>query len=245
MQRRVFTLANYKPALSREKTYLSAQIKVLDVLKCSLSLYELCEPRRDAEVLDMIKSAIRLWAEAFHGLTRTRRSNILRQVNARFLGLLNAPENFSAVEANKLFDRRFLRLLACEAEDDERIQSTTQTRSFGSGRGRTTIRDRRAGPQQATSNLRGRLVQPPLSLCNISESNTGAGGNPLKISAWLSITNESWILETVAKAIKLEFLSEPVQDRAPPEYSYLQSSLRSVKVRLTLLGQKERLREQI
>ena len=95
MQRRVATVSANKIILSLEKSLLSTQLKLLDVMKPLLALKSRLTSKRDADYEEILRSAFKLWAEVFHSVTQTFEH--FKQINARFLGLLNHPDNFSPV----------------------------------------------------------------------------------------------------------------------------------------------------
>ena len=75
----------------------------------------------DVEVKALISSAFRLWGNEFHDITSRRRKAILRHTNPNFLGLLSDQSAFLIKESDRLFGKKFISLMAMEADEDFRL----------------------------------------------------------------------------------------------------------------------------
>ncbi|KAI9555949.1 hypothetical protein GHT06_018491 [Daphnia sinensis] len=125
MARRLKESAAQKPAEAAEKTWLSVQIKVLDIAGPLVYLHQLTKQGRPLDMEDVsenVKVALELTAAASYDIPRRRRRNILSHTNPRSDYLLEDPKSFSSKQTvSSLFGKRFLEAMLKEADHDEKL----------------------------------------------------------------------------------------------------------------------------
>ncbi|KZS22093.1 Uncharacterized protein APZ42_010981 [Daphnia magna] len=125
MTRRLKESAAHKPAEAAEKTWLSVQLKVLDIAGPLVYLHQLTKQGRPLdmeEVSENVKVALELTAAASYDINRRRRRNILNHTDPRSDYLLEDPKSFSSKQTvSSLFGKRFLEAMLKEADQDEKL----------------------------------------------------------------------------------------------------------------------------
>lgn len=76
----------------------------------------------DQPTFKLCSAELRLWVDAFHNITKSRRLNVLKVTDPKLKGLLRNPELFSVEEISKLFGRNFLDHMVGEADVDAKLQ---------------------------------------------------------------------------------------------------------------------------
>lgn len=113
----------YGPAaLKRESSLFSSQFKVLDIVNPLLCLMGMHVAWPDQPTFKLCSAELRLWVDAFHNITKSRRLNVLKVTDPKLKGLLRNPELFSVEEISKLFGRNFLDHMVGEADVDAKLQ---------------------------------------------------------------------------------------------------------------------------
>ncbi len=139
----------------------------------------------------------------------TRRHNILSQIYPGFLNLLDDPKSHKGGE--HLFGPQFLVKLVSQAK----VQSTLKDiNSPGSAPPPTGPQP--SNPPKEPANFR----RPPdgqKEYDNLSFAFSSCFGGRIGrfIEGWCAITNDPWILESVAGSVRLEFNSNPTQFTVP------------------------------
>jgi hypothetical protein len=125
MTRRLKKSAAHKPTEAAEKTWLSVQLKVLDIAGPLVYLHQLTKHGRPLdmeEVSENVKVALELTAAASYDINRRRRRNILNHTDPRSDYLLEDPKSFSSKQTvSSLFGKRFLEAMLKEADQDEKL----------------------------------------------------------------------------------------------------------------------------
>lgn len=145
MDRRVKAAGSSRKAIeSAEKTWISVQLKLMDIGAPLVALYDGLKSLPDQGPADPITEAVRaslkLWAEAFYDVTRRRRRNIVSQVDPRYEFLLTSSKAFSGRKRSDLFGERFIDEMVKDAELTAKLNhrdvlaSSARTRSQASSR---------------------------------------------------------------------------------------------------------------
>ncbi|XP_032779229.2 serine/arginine repetitive matrix protein 1-like [Daphnia magna] len=125
MTRRLKESAAHKLAEAAEKTWLSVQLKVLDIAGSLVYLHQLTKQGRPLdmeEVSENVKVALELTAAASYDISRRRRRNILNHTDPRSDYLLEDPKSFSSKQTvSSLFGKRFLEAMLKKADQDEKL----------------------------------------------------------------------------------------------------------------------------
>ena len=85
------------------------------------------------EALDV---SLQLCAEAFHSITKQRRTNILKVTDPSFTNLLQDPTAFSIRESGRIFGPKFISWMVQEAREDRDLGSLGTS---SSSRGSTSV----------------------------------------------------------------------------------------------------------
>jgi hypothetical protein len=116
MARRFKDLNIKGPELSKaeanEKSLKEEQYKVLDVTRPLLFLQEKMSEReefRGSPMANAVDTALRLWGHTFPGITASRRENLLKISDPKFVSLLSEPSRFKTRQCGSLFGRTFSR----------------------------------------------------------------------------------------------------------------------------------------
>nr|CAH0112699.1 unnamed protein product [Daphnia galeata] len=129
VKRQLLRDRNGKYINQRELIWKSTQLKVLEVAKPLMSLWNRFPENSEEAVI--LECAIRLWAEAHFYISKNRRSNVMNSVYPRFKNLLNDPSKFSPAEVGHLFGPSFTSALLQAADEDAKLQKVAV-----SGRGK-------------------------------------------------------------------------------------------------------------
>lgn len=105
-----------KPNDFQEKTILSIQYKLLDVLRPLLHSWSLQPSGSPASA--GIESALRLLGAAFANVSKLQRANFMRNVASKLAPLLKDPRVFPSREYKRLFGSKFIEAMVKEVEDD-------------------------------------------------------------------------------------------------------------------------------
>ena len=100
-------------------------VTALDAGKPLIALANGYGTMSDVEVKALISSAFSLWGNEFHDITSRRRKAILRHTNPNFLGLLSDQSAFLIKESDRFFGKKFISLMATEADEDFRLARST------------------------------------------------------------------------------------------------------------------------
>ena len=150
VERQLLRDRNGKYINQRELIWKSTQLKVLDVAKPLMSLWNRFPENSEEAVI--LECAILLWAEAHFYISKNRRSNVMNSVYPRFKNLLKDPSKFSPVEVGHLFGPSFTSALLQAADEDAKLQKVA-----ASGRGKSLKKphphtaEKRAEQQPSTS----------------------------------------------------------------------------------------------
>jgi hypothetical protein len=69
-----------------------------------------------------VDTALRLWGHTFHGITASRRENLLKISDPKFVSLLGEPDRFKTRQCGSLFVRTFIKGMMKEARDDQQLR---------------------------------------------------------------------------------------------------------------------------
>jgi hypothetical protein len=232
MTRRLKESAAHKPAEAAEKTWLSVQLKVLDIAGPLVYLPQLTKQGRQLdmeEVSENVKVALELTAAASYDINRRRRRNILNHTDPRSDYLLEDPKSFSSKQTvSSLFGKRYLEAMLKEADQDEKLSRrgppgpapktasgpVTRSKSGIEGRGQFPFdNDRGGGRGRRYVPTQNDLIvsmphPPPASFC----------GGRLRYfqTNWGRLSLDPWVLSTILNGLRIDFLSVPFQSFLPP-----------------------------
>jgi hypothetical protein len=88
-------------AEATERSLKAEQYKILDVARLLLFLREkIAESTdlKDSPLAEAADTALRLWGHTFHNVTTSRRENLLKVSDPKFLSLLKEPHRFKPRE---------------------------------------------------------------------------------------------------------------------------------------------------
>lgn len=194
-----------------EKAAFAIHQKLLEVARPLLFLYS--EELEDIQH-DAVKDALSLWGNVFYELTQYRRRNILKQTNPSFKYLINRPENFAPSEFKDLFGRSFIKNMVKYSKEEAELSTASRIdgnnfhkNSRGQQHHGGNFQNNRYNNQSFRGNFRNNN-RYALSIPSFLE----IGGRIMHFANnWALITEDPWILTTVAEGLRLEFTSEPVQ----------------------------------
>ena len=225
VERQLLRDRNGKYINQRELIWKSTQLKVLDVAKPLMSLWNRFPENSEEAVI--LECAIRLWAEAHFYISKNRRSNVMNSVYPRFKNLLKDPSKFSPAEVGHLFGPSFTSALLQAADEDAKLQKVA-----ASGRGKSLKKPhlhtakKRAEQQPSTSRHKDTgerktyqtryAANPVFFPISLSPDLVGAR---IKLfgNAWRAISKDPWILSVVERGFFIDFVSRPLQKTEPPE----------------------------
>ncbi|KZS20361.1 Uncharacterized protein APZ42_012970 [Daphnia magna] len=228
-------------AEATERSLKAEQYKILDVARPLLFLREeiaASAELKDSPLAEAAETALRLWGHTFHNVTVSRRENLLRVSDPKFLSLLKEPNRLKPRECASLFGRRFIRNMVKEATDDQTLRSIS--RMGGSHSSSSRYRAGNSGYRGASNSRRGggfghgghsgnydtsantfnRSRGNPSSfrsenlLCAVSplDSPPIVGGRLRHfVESWKTLSKDPWILQSISQGVKLDFLASPYQ----------------------------------
>jgi hypothetical protein len=229
-------------AEANEKSPKAEQYKVLDVARPLLFLREKMSEReefRGSPMSNAVDTALRLWSHTFHGITASRRENLLKISDPKFVSLLSEPSRFKTRQCGSLFGRTFIKGMVKEARDDQQLRIVSRGSAPSSSQGHESGSSAREAPNgfQRNGSSRGRHYGG--SFNNGGFNRGGAARNnsfsnnryvsdssiPLVIldsvivGARLchffeflkSLSKDPWILSSVEEGVKIDFISPPFQ----------------------------------
>ncbi|KAK4027874.1 hypothetical protein OUZ56_017015 [Daphnia magna] len=129
-------------AEANEKSLRAEQYKVLDVARPLLFLREKMSEKeefRGSLMANAVDTALRLWGHTFHGITASRRENLLKISDPKFVSLLSEPNRFKTSQCGSLFGRTFIKGMVKEARDDQQLRiishgsAPSSSREHGNG----------------------------------------------------------------------------------------------------------------
>jgi hypothetical protein len=82
-----------------------------------------------------VDAALRLWGHTFHGITASRRENLLKISDPKFVSLLSEPSRFKTRQCGSLFGRTFIKGMVKEARDDQQLRIISRGSAPSSSRG--------------------------------------------------------------------------------------------------------------
>ncbi|EFX76596.1 hypothetical protein DAPPUDRAFT_106830 [Daphnia pulex] len=228
-------------AEATERSLKAEQYNILDVARPLLFLREkIAESAdlRDSPLAEAADTALRLWGHTFHNVTTSRRENLLKVSDPKFLSLLKEPHRFKPRECASLFGRHFIKNMVKEATDDQTLRSissshgsSSRPRAGSSGYRGTSSRSHRGenfgqggysngynGGSSGTFNRsRGNhsIRSENLSLPNYSLDSPPIVGGRLRhfVDSWKCLSSDPWVLNSISQGVKLEFLASPFQAR--------------------------------
>ncbi|XP_045028533.1 uncharacterized protein LOC123471362 [Daphnia magna] len=112
-------------AEATEKSLKAEQYKVLDVTRPLLYLKEqMAEGElQNSPMAEDVDVALRLWGHTFYGITASRRENLLKVSDPKFVSLLKEPERFKTKQCGALFGSHFIKEMVKEATNDQKLRS--------------------------------------------------------------------------------------------------------------------------
>ena len=122
-------------AEATERSLKAEQYKILDVARPLLFLKEkMAESAdlRDSPLAEAADTALRFWGHTFHNVTISRRENLLKVSDPKFLSLLKEPHRFKPRECASLFGRHFIKNMVKEATDDQTLRSISSSHGSSS-----------------------------------------------------------------------------------------------------------------
>ncbi|EFX78494.1 hypothetical protein DAPPUDRAFT_105293 [Daphnia pulex] len=141
-------------AEATERSLKAEQYKILDVARPLLFLREkIAESAdlKDSPLAEAADTALRLWGHTFHNVTTSRRENLLKVLDPKYLSLLKKTHRFKPRECASLFGRHFIKNMVKEATDDQTLRSISSSHGSssrpraGSSGYRGTSRSHRGG----------------------------------------------------------------------------------------------------
>lgn len=159
MFHRLRTSVNSKATKTSEKTWLSVQLKVMNIDSPLLHLYSLIKSA------DIRMKTRPLTAVAANEISRRRRGSVLAQTDPRSTFLVGDPKSFSIRETIHQFGQRFVDTLLKEADQDEKLsrQSRPGLSSVEAGPASRIRTKRDASNGQRGRGSRGRRCEFSLS----------------------------------------------------------------------------------
>ncbi|XP_045023096.1 uncharacterized protein LOC116936213 [Daphnia magna] len=152
VERQISRNRHSKFIAQRELIWKSTHLKVLDIVRPLISLWNRLAP--NTEEGSILESAIRLWAEAHFFISKNRRANVMNSVYPRFKSLLKDPTNFSPSEVAQLFGPTFTSALLQAADEDAKLQKVASVGRISGGFGQKTQQkpaDKPEDPRPGTS----------------------------------------------------------------------------------------------
>lgn len=110
----------------REKALKTEQRQILDIARPLLFLWENITKEEnifDQPLVEAIETALRLWGVKFHSATASRRENLLKVSDPKFVSLLSEPSRFKPKQCASLFGRQFIDQMVKEAANDEKLRN--------------------------------------------------------------------------------------------------------------------------
>ena len=84
---------------------------------------------KDLPLAETADPALRLWGHTFHNVTVSRRENLLKVSDPKFLSLLKESNRFRPRECAALFGRLFIKNMVKEAADDQTLKRISRSSS--------------------------------------------------------------------------------------------------------------------
>ncbi|KAI9551264.1 hypothetical protein GHT06_002337 [Daphnia sinensis] len=227
-------------AEATERSLKAEQYKILDVARPLLFLREkIAESAdlKDSPLAEAADTALRLWGHTFHNVTTSRRENLLKVSDPKFLSLLKEPHRFKPRECASLFGRRFIKNMVKEATVDQTLRSISSSHGSssrpraGSSSYRGSSRSHRGGnygqggygngynggSSGTLNRSRGNhsIRSENLSLHNYSLESPPIVGGRLRhfVDSWKCLSSDPWIVQSISQGVKLDFLASPFQAR--------------------------------
>ena len=119
-------------AEATERCLKAEQYKILDIARPLLFLREKIAAStdlKDSPLAEAADTALRLWGHTFHNVTFSRRENLLKVSDPKFLSLLKEPNRFRSRECEALFGRHFIKNMVEETTDDQTLRSISRSSS--------------------------------------------------------------------------------------------------------------------
>jgi hypothetical protein len=189
-----------------------------------------------------VDTALRLWGHTFHGITASRRENLLKISDPKFVSLLGEPDRFKTRQCGSLFVRTFIKGMMKEARDDQQLRIVSRGSGPPLSRGPGNASSARGASNSFHRNNSGRNghysgssnhgsfnkggASRSSSFNNnryVSDSSVSSlGVDSVKVGArlckfvdfWKSLSKDPWILSSVRDGIKIDFTSPPFQTAA-------------------------------
>ena len=236
MKRRLKRVRSHEAsrAITREKNLANIQFKILDVFRPLLYSWALIGSGEASEknpLYAAVVCAIKLLGHCFNYLSGQRRSNILKVTDPEYEDVANDQELLDPRELAHLFGKKFLRNLAQEVDDDQKLEKAmgrpgtsanhsgrNRRREYGSLSGGNGFSFGGSGLRRKYSglhrNIRRSVISPPSNNAECFPSRTTSGnlfGGRISrfISFWRSFTNDCWVLSAVEHGVSIPFLQYP------------------------------------
>lgn len=186
-----------------------------------------------------VDTALRLWGHTFHGITASRRENLLKISDPKFVSLLSEPNRFKTRQCGSLFGRTFIKGMVKEARDDQQLRiisrgsAPSSSRGHGNGssaRGASNGFQRngsshgghyggsfnngaynRGGAARNNSFSNNRYVSDSSVPLFVLDSVIVGARLCLFVDFWKSLSKDPWILSSVGVGVKIDFISPPFQ----------------------------------
>ncbi|KAI9551304.1 hypothetical protein GHT06_002504 [Daphnia sinensis] len=225
-----------------EKSLKAEQYKVLDVARPLLYLKEqMAEGElQNSPMAEAVDVALRLWGHTFYGITASRRENLLKVSDPKFVSLLKEQERFKTKQCGALFGSHFIKEMVKEATNDQKLRSigrpTGQPSSFKSRYPGPSYNPRSAsgyhrsgynggnrggifsGSRISTEGFRNNKQKSSQRYVPVlSEPKQAACSSPIGgrlrffVHFWHSISNDPWIIQSISEGVKIDFVSPPFQ----------------------------------
>ncbi|KAK4024173.1 hypothetical protein OUZ56_009560 [Daphnia magna] len=237
-------------AEATERSLKAEQYKILDVARPLLFLREeiaASAELKDSPLAEAAETALRLWGHTFHNVTVSRRENLLRVSDPKFLSLLKEPNRLKPRECASLFGRRFIRNMVKEATDDQTLRSIS--RMGGSHSSSSRYRAGNSGYRGASNSRRGggfghgghsgnydtsantfnrsrgnhSSFRSENLLCAVSplDSPPIVGGRLRHfVESWKTLSKDPWILQSISQGVKLDFWPAHIKLVAKPTWKW-------------------------
>lgn len=207
-----------------EKIYRAQTYKLIDLARPLMFLMSRSKQRvRTKSDSRAIHAALVLWARLFGDILGSRRRNILSQIYPNNIGLLDDKKILSA-GGDHLFGPEFVKALVTQIQTLNALgpaPGASTNRSTSSGGGNSSRQSSQQRPSQSSQNSNRQHSSSGYNnngyvLAVPAFNNTFGGRISIHSSEWALLSQDRWVLATVASGFLIDFISPPSQSRFPP-----------------------------
>ncbi|KAK4021224.1 hypothetical protein OUZ56_003143 [Daphnia magna] len=179
------------------------------------------EEWRSSLMANVVDTALRLWGHTFHGITTSRRENLLKVSDPKFVSLLSESHRFKPRQCGSLFGRTFIKGMVKEAREDQQLRIISRSngppsvsRNRGAGyssfnRGSSYGFHRGSG-SRAVFNSSFNKGATRGGAFNLNRLETGARLGYFEVF-WSSLSKDPWVMSSIREGVKIDFSSIPFQ----------------------------------